>query len=1287
MLNPLPLFGAGGALGLFALAVRRPGLACALLAIAIPLSAGVPRGAVVPVLRVNEALLLVVAIGFVVRRLTSGTPLAYTPLDVVVLSFSLVNVLIPWAVILLSRAYATLDDWLVVLAPVQYLAVYLVYSRTEFAASDLRLFFNACMLASVVVAGVAVAEALNVGGIRDLVASYYPVTPQPPGDTVYRPGSLLGHYSAVGAFSLLSLLLALALAAARQPGFPSWWLALVMGANLLALVASATYAPLVALPFAAGAALLVLRRIPWSHLATGLPALPVVTVALWPSISGRVAAQFSGAGGSAVPETLVTRINYWQGFFIPPLLQHGPWLGTGALMPPEVPRPLVNFVDNDYLWEMFRAGVPGLAVYLAMLGCVAAAAWGIRSSEDPLRRVLGAVCLGMVASVVVLDTTSEYLTFTAVSQEFWMLVGLLAGAVLASRMSTAERARRLPRPVPAGARRASLFAKDMAPGWRAPGPPAPPRAPEPAATASPFERVRAALAGLRAERLLVRSSLAVLVGFGTARALGFLFQVTAGRVLSPDGYGQLTYALAVANIAGVLITTAPLGLSRFLSRSSGNRSEQEKFHVNWLAAVGLVLGFSAVVTAAFATQVGLGGWMLIGLLANLLGATALETYREVQRGLERYVRQAVFYVLANLVQLAVVLAASNLGWRSPALFLFVYGLSSVTALVLMAPAGRGLRIDPGALRGRRVVRILGFMRPVLLQAVFWNVWFNADLILLQHLRSAAETGTYAAAKTIATGLTLVPTAVAFVFGPRVARLPEAEVRASLLRAMGVTALVTVPLALAGAALAGPLTTGLFGGRYAPAALPLVVLLAGTVPYGLRSVLDSTWLGLGRPVVEMAGSGAGMLVTLAMGVWLIPPAGAVGAAAAFSAGALAQLLVEGVVAVWAFATQPPRIAHLGDRQLLAEEPGDQSPPDGPMVLLAEELGTAPDGDYERFVRTLKARICLRRPTLLLATAPLRWAGWTPLGAVTRAWRLVRATRSTAVRGAAPPVVIYAPRSSLTLAALARARLLKLSWGGSAVAIVTLQASAGRLLPDVLLRSLAPDLLLVPTEREREAADRVGIVAATVSGGVDLERFRPPAPGERAALRKKWRLSPVDRIVLHVGHLGEGRNLRVLGALGALPGMTAVIAATSATGRESEGLRRELGARGGTVIDGHAPEVEELYRLADCYVFPSYSPDSAAALPLSVLEALATDLPVVSTPFGALSERFGGVPGVELVAHPALLPERALAACRSGARTRHLVEPYAWDAVAGRLVDLVGDLGDPRRRAGPTVVGVV
>jgi O-antigen/teichoic acid export membrane protein len=1055
---------AAGALALAGVAAWRPGLACALLALAIPLTAGMDRGAVVPLLRVNEALLLVVVAGFGVHLLARRRPLAFTGLDLVVLCFCLVNVLVPWAVILLTRAPAEQSDWLVVVGPVQYLAVYLLYSRAEPSARDLRLFLHLCLAASIPVAAVAVAQALDLGGVRDLVSAYYPTAPQPSWDAVYRPASLLGHYSAVGAFGLLNLLLALALAATRHPGFPPWWLALVLAANLLSLVAAQTYAPLLAVPLGAALVLLVVRRLPWWVPGSGAAAAAGAGVLLWSSVSGRIAAQFSGTGGSLLPETLQTRVDYWHDFFVPALVGHQAWLGTGTLIPPEVPRPLVDFVDNGYLWQLFRAGVPGLAALAAMLAAVAGAAWAARRSPDRTQRALGGVCLGAVGSVLILDTTSEYLTFTAVSQEFWMLVGLLAGGALAARSAAAQPVVELV----AGA------ARGRGPRWPA-----------------GLERAARLLAP---DGVLVRSSLAVVVGFGLARALGFLFQVVAGRSLGPDGYGRLGYALAVANVAAVLLTTAPLGLSRYLARSAGDRRRQEVHLVNWLVVVGLLLGASAVVTAVLAGRVGLGGWMLAGLLANLLGVACLETYREVQRGLGRYTLQSVFYVLANALQLAAIVAAAWLGARSPELFLVVYGLSSVAALAVMAPFSRGLRVRPGALSGRRMAGVLGFVRPLLLQAVFWSVWFNADLILMQHLRSEGETGAYAAAKTIASGFTLVPTALAFVFAPRVAALADREVRGHLARMLAFTAAVTVPLAVAVAALARPLTGGVYGGRYAGAALPLVILMAGMVPYSLKSVLGGLWLGLGHPVVETVSAGLAMVVTLAAAAWLVPRAGAAGAAAAFSAGALAQLLVDGTVTVWAFGGRAPRIAHRSDRDLARE---DLAPEAGsrPLLLLTEEPGPRPDPAYEPFVQRLEAELRRSRPALLRATGLTR-----------------------AVRAAAPGSVVYASRSSLTPPALVRSRLARRRCGGVPLALVAVGAPAGPAVPGWLLRLLAPDLLLVPMDLERDAARALGVPAATLGGGAELagllaglEADRAPdaGPGWAAVLAARVRRAAVDR----------------------------------------------------------------------------------------------------------------------------------------------------------------------------------
>ncbi|HKF77291.1 MAG TPA: hypothetical protein VKF59_14210 [Candidatus Dormibacteraeota bacterium] len=73
-LSPVLALGAAAALALLVVSARRPALACGLLALAIPLTAGMARGAAVPVLRVNEAPLLIVATGSLVHWLTRRPP-------------------------------------------------------------------------------------------------------------------------------------------------------------------------------------------------------------------------------------------------------------------------------------------------------------------------------------------------------------------------------------------------------------------------------------------------------------------------------------------------------------------------------------------------------------------------------------------------------------------------------------------------------------------------------------------------------------------------------------------------------------------------------------------------------------------------------------------------------------------------------------------------------------------------------------------------------------------------------------------------------------------------------------------------------------------------------------------------------------------------------------------------------------------------------------------------------------------------------------------------------------
>jgi hypothetical protein len=451
---PLAELGIAAVLGVLVLGLTawRPAAGCAALALAVPLTAGLGRGTVIPVLRPNEALALLVLAGLAANQFWRPRPLVFSGLDLIVAGFALSEVFIPWLVLFLGTTPAGQDTWRTVLSPLQYLIVYVLFSRSDQTPRSLRLTLNLVMLASVAVAVVAVAELLNANA-RNLIGVYYPTPPWPSWDPVYRPASLLGHYSAVGGFALMNCTLALALATARVSGFDARWLSIVMAANIAALLASETWAPLVTLPIAMLVVLVHGRRVPL-HLVVVMGALGACLLVLWPFIAGRVDQQqlFVGGGGLHLPASMETRIRYWQEFFLPAAAHHF-WLGTGTTLPSEVPDQLALNVDNEYLFAVFRAGVSGLVLLIGMFAALSVVAWRERRSPDPMTRALAAACAASVIAIALIGVTSQYLTFSAVSQMFWMLVGLLAACRSPWLAGFRERA-----PAPAAPMRAGLEA-------------------------------------------------------------------------------------------------------------------------------------------------------------------------------------------------------------------------------------------------------------------------------------------------------------------------------------------------------------------------------------------------------------------------------------------------------------------------------------------------------------------------------------------------------------------------------------------------------------------------------------------------------------------------------------------------------------------------------------------------------------------------------------------------------------------------------------------------------------
>jgi hypothetical protein len=272
------------------------------------------------------------------------------------------------------------------------------------------------------------------------------------------------------------------------------------------------------------------------------------------------------------------------------------------------------------------------------------------------------------------------------------------------------------------------------------------------------------------------------------------------------------------------------------------------------------------------------------------------------------------------------------------------------------------------------------------------------------------------------------------------------------------------------------------------------------------------------------------------------------------------------------------------------------------------------------------------------------------------RMLRALRSSKV-GA----VIYLPTQSATVGSLVRSKVLR-SLATTKVALISLQPRELKPLPGPLMRWLSPDLLLTPDPAMLEAARSRGLNAAFLQVGVDHDRFAPVGAERKLALRRKHALPPDSVIALHVGHARWERGLTWLVDLGT--GVVPVVAISRSLGVD-QAVVRWLRHSSVHLIDTYLPDIQELYQLADVYVFPVRSKHSASAAPLSVLEAMACNLPVVSTPFGALPHMVSERAGLFFAEdQPRFRSAVATASALSPGqvRTRQQVLRYDWAAAA-------------------------
>ncbi|SER72879.1 Glycosyl transferases group 1 [Nitrosomonas sp. Nm51] len=277
----------------------------------------------------------------------------------------------------------------------------------------------------------------------------------------------------------------------------------------------------------------------------------------------------------------------------------------------------------------------------------------------------------------------------------------------------------------------------------------------------------------------------------------------------------------------------------------------------------------------------------------------------------------------------------------------------------------------------------------------------------------------------------------------------------------------------------------------------------------------------------------------------------------------------------------------------------------------------------------------------------------------------------VRNCSSKKLVYIPEASITLASFIRSKLLQL-FCRKKIVMVSLQPRNYWQVLHPIIRMAGPDCVITQSRITKNLLEKIGVKSRILPLGVDETKFREFDAATKKKIREQYGIENDKTVLLHVGHIRENRNLGWLRTVKSrMPDINIIIVGSSSFLQEKK-VYDILGQSGISIITKYVADLSELYNIADYYVFPVIKNDGAIETPLSVLEAMACNLSIITTRFGSLPDVF--VPDKHF--HFVDSVEEILVLLQNGkpekCRNRSKVVPFTWDKIAGQLIQILRTL---------------
>jgi len=388
-----------------------------------------------------------------------------------------------------------------------------------------------------------------------------------------------------------------------------------------------------------------------------------------------------------------------------------------------------------------------------------------------------------------------------------------------------------------------------------------------------------------------------------SRLVALVMVIVLARHLGDDAYGRYTTLIAYSALVSVV---ADLGLSPLYTREAARQPDDLPWYLGTLLTgkVFLAVAASLIFAIALATA-GLGGLIVPGA-ALLVLTTYANLLRNTFYALGRLEFEAIAIVAEIAIQAGLILAGARTGqgvgyfvWAYAGSFGFtcLYCLAVITVFRL----GRlSFRFDRALFR-----RWLRLAFPFALGAFLTNLYFRADVPILQHFKPFHEVGWYQFAYKPFESLQFVPLAVQAVAYPLLGvYFREARHRLGIAYARFFKILVVLgwPLTVGTFVLAGPVGR-LF--QLYPESIPALRILALAIVFLFaNSAFTAMLYAVDRQDLFAWATGVAVVVNVGLNLAFIPRYGYL-AASAITVVTEAAFSVAG----WFFVARTERLAWL------------------------------------------------------------------------------------------------------------------------------------------------------------------------------------------------------------------------------------------------------------------------------------------------------------------------------------------------------------------------------------------